>query len=188
MVISKLDLIQFLLGLFQVFQDILAGCAIFATQFMDHIQTSLDLIQFTGRIGKIIPCITHFFSRILQLVHQICQPFVHGSNIVIKFGDPRQSSLCCDQQAGCAVGIIATAEAIHGFSHVISDLFGILQHFAASFQGLILADLQIRLLDLGNLVFQGLHTAQLLAFVHGKIIDLALQLGNLGVFFAIIGS
>ena len=61
-----------------------------------------------------------------------------------------------------------------------------MQHLAALLEKLILSGLQVRLFNLCDLVFQGLHAAQLFALVHGQSVNLSPQFRNSLIFFAVI--
>ena len=61
-----------------------------------------------------------------------------------------------------------------------------MQDLPAVFQSFVLSRLQLCLFDLRNLVFQGLHAAQLFPFVHGQAVDFPPQLRHRFVFFSVI--
>ena len=104
---------------------------------------------------------------------------MQGCISVGKPGQPPQGVLCLGQQGCGTIGIIPTVKAGHSLLHTVGEFLRILQDLAPLLQGLVLPCFQICLLDLGNLIFQGFHPAQLLAFVHGHPVDLAAQGGHL---------
>ena len=101
-------------------------------------------------------------------------------------GQPRKGVLRLCEQPGGAVGIVPAVETFHGRFHAVAQLFGVLQDLPPVFQFFVLSRLQLCLFDLGDLVFQGLHAAQLFPFVHGQAVDFPPQLRHSLVFFAVI--
>ena len=103
-------------------------------------------------------------------------------------GQPRKGVLRLCEQPGGAVGIVPAVETFHGRFHAVAQFFGVLQDLPAVFQSFVLSRLQLRLFDLGDLVFQGLHAAQLFPFVHGQAVDFPPQLRHGLVFFSVVAS
>ena len=105
---------------------------------------------------------------------------------IAEFGKSRQRVLRLGQQSRRAIRLVSAVETFHGRFHAVTQLFRVLQHLSALLQSLVLTSFQLRLFDLGNLVFQRFHAAQLFAFVHGQGVYLPAQLGNSLIFFAVI--
>ena len=185
MIVGKFDIVQFLLGSFQVSQNIVAGNTVLTAQAVDHIQPGFDLLQLIGAVCQSVPGIPNTLGSVLHLIHQIRDPFMELTDALIVFADPGQRPLRNGQHGCRTVEIIGAIEILHRFVHGIGDLFGILQHFPPGFQYLILSGFQLCLFDLRDLITQGFHAAQLLALVHGHLIDLPAQVSDLLIFFRV---
>ena len=103
-------------------------------------------------------------------------------------GQPRKGVLRLGKQPSGAVGIVPAVETFHSCFHAVAQFFGVLQDLPAVFQSFVLSRLQLCLFDLGDLVFQGLHAAQLFPFVHGQAVDFPPQLRHSLVFFSVVAS
>ena len=101
-------------------------------------------------------------------------------------GQPRKGVLRLCEQPGGAVGIVPAVETFHSCFHAVAQFFGVLQNLPPVFQFFVLPRFQLRLFDLGDLVFQGLHAAQLFPFVHGQAVNFPPQLRHRFVFFSVI--
>ena len=98
----------------------------------------------------------------------------------------RQGVFRLSKQARGAVGFVSAIQTFHSGLHAVTQLFRVLQHLAALLEKLILSGLQVRLFNLCDLVFQGLHAAQLFTLVHGQGVNLPPQFRNGLIFFAVI--
>ena len=101
-------------------------------------------------------------------------------------GNPGKGSFRLGKQSRRPVAVVPAVEAFHRLLHAVGELLRVLQQLSPLLQSRILPRLQVRLLDLGNLVAQGLHPAQLLAFIHAHSVNLTAQVGNRPVFFAVV--
>ena len=111
---------------------------------------------------------------------------MEGVKAVAEPGQPGKGILRLGKQSGGAVGIVPAVETFHSCFHAVAQFFGVLQDLPAVFQSFVLSRLQLCLFDLGDLVFQGLHAAQLFPFVHGQAVNFPPQLRHRFVFFSVI--
>ena len=153
---------------------------------MDHIQPRFDLLQLVGGIAQVIPGVPNLLGNILHLVHQVRHPVMHGAEAVAEPSQPGQCILRLGQKSRGAVGVVAAVKAFHCLVHAVAELLGILQELSPLLQGLVLPRLQIGLLYLGDLVFQGFHAAKLFSFVHGQGIDFPAKFRNRDIFLPIV--
>ena len=153
---------------------------------MNDVQPGLDLFQLVGGIAQAVPGVPNLLGGVLNLIHEVGHPLMQSVEAVAEPGQPREGVLRLGKQPGGAVGIVPAVETFHGRFHAVAQLFGVLQDFPAVFQSFVLPRLQLRLFDLGDLVFQGLHAAQLFPFVHGQAVNFPPQLRHRLVFFSVI--
>ena len=179
MIIGKLNFVQFPFCLLQVGQNVLTGNAIFPAQLMNHVQPGLNLLQFIRRIVQAVPGIPYLFRRILNLIHEVRHPVVDGLKAVTEPSQSGQRMLRLGQQSGRSIRVLPAVQALRRFFQSAAEFFRILQELSPLLQRLILPRFQLCLLDLPNLIFQGLHTAEFLTFVHGQTVDFPSELRHL---------
>ena len=155
---------------------------------MDDVQPGLDGLQLIGRIAQLVQGIPDLIGNVLDLVFQVRQPLLEAGIVIGIPGDAGQGIGRLGKQRRSAVAVVSAQQGLGCLLQALGELLGILQQLPALLQNLVLPAFQVRLFNLGDLVFQSFHAAQLFALVHGHPVDLAAQLGNGCEFLPVVGQ
>ncbi|MPM84709.1 hypothetical protein SDC9_131782 [bioreactor metagenome] len=165
-VLRELDSVQLRPAGFKIRKHFLRRAAVLLFQAIEYIQPSLHLVQLVGRHVQPIPGLTHQLGGVLggiaqlgELVRQFLELPPHGRNA-------GQGTLCVGQQRGGPVPVLVSPQGGVSLLYRLQQLARVAQEVAAAQQSLILPRLQVGLLQLPDLIGEGVHPPGFFRLVH----------------------
>ena len=168
-----LDLRQLRLAPGLIVQHILHGRAVLLFQPVQQVHPALHPVQLTGRHIQLAPLVLHGGRDVVDLAIRLPQPFIQLAESVIQMAYATQRVLGLPQGAKRSAAAVVAVQGIVRPGHRVQELLRVPEHPPPRRQLLLLAGLQLRPLQLLDLILQGVYPPGLFRLIHLQRPDLA---------------
>ena len=161
-----LDLLQLGAAALQIGQHVLHAGAVLLFQAIQLVQAALHIVQLVGREIEALPLVLDGGCHIVGFAVQRLQPLVQASVVVVQMPYRAYGVLRPPQHAQRTIAAVVAVEGVVCLGHGGGKLLRIAQQVPPRSQFLFLAGVELRPLQLVDLVGQGIYAARFFRFVH----------------------